>query len=354
MGSAVTTNKNRQSDEIELSKVKLPSVEPKTKEPDAVLPKMPQQRGNGNNGREILVAFQAPPAQEPADQGKAGAKAVADGKQEAEKEKPKIPDFVLDKATKLGLTQDDIKLEGKTWVGCKGDQCIPLASAKEVAAAELKEQLKALPIGSTVKIIEPKNNERKDAFVLSAGEASAGGSGFSIGSFGKFSRNPDGKTYSFTPDPALEGRIEISVPANAKPVESSSKFILASNIDSARAYVKAHPDEAIVILGTVPSQCPPCRALEEILPKEINDIRAEGKPITVLRLEYDDFASANKDFGDAASYPYMATFQRGNRADSPEVAEVQRGPILKGLQGLRQVVRGVPKELGKVLRGLTD
>ena len=292
-------------------------------------------------------------------------------KADSDKEQKNIPAPVIAKALQFGLKIEDIKLQEGMWVGCTDSSCIPLGKAssfktddknakpddkqaekkqatEEEKKAALAKQLQSLPVGSTIKVIDPAPGTRSE-FVLSKQEAQLGGSGFGIGGFGSFKKNSDG-TYSFSKAPELKNEIEVVVPGTAKNIETNIKNV--ASMKEAREYISSHPKEGIMVLGTVPSLCPPCRTLEGILPNMINDLKAEGAPVTVLRMEYDSFESAKKEFGSGATFPYMALFGKAARDQSDPDIEVTRGPIIQGLGGLRKVVRGISNDLKDSLRNI--
>ena len=157
-------------------------------------------------------------------------------------------------------------------------------------------------------------------------------------------------TYTFTKAPELKNEIEVVVPGTAKDTDTS--IINVSSMKEARDYISSHPKEGIVVLGTVPSLCPPCRTLEGILPNMINDLKSEGAPVTVIRMEYDSFESAKNEFGTGATFPYMALFGKAARDRSDQDVNVARGPVIQGLGGLRKVVRGISKDLKDSLRNI--
>ncbi len=68
-----------------------------------------------------------------------------------------------------------------------------------------------------------------------------------------------------------------------------------------RGILQSNGNQPVLFIGTVPTQCAPCRQLEPILDQVAAQLKPGAGRIVVL--EYSDFASGIADLGEGAKFP---------------------------------------------------
>ena len=69
-------------------------------------------------------------------------------------------------------------------------------------------------------------------------------------------------------------------------------------------YINERPNEAFMVSIGVPLKCPPCKLLEERLPQIVKSVNAAGSEVTIIKAEFDDFKSAQKEWGESMRFPH--------------------------------------------------
>ena len=263
-----------------------------------------------------------------------------------------IPADIIKTASRFGIAVKDIKLIEGTYVGCSGENCFPLGKAEKPAQAEKPvDPYSSVKSGSTLKFTGPGSSS---PYTLSSDLVST-----TLPGIVAISRNKDG-SFALKPDPSYKGTIEIvaaiespyTMRIDSAAIQQFQKVNPGKSVDEARQilvkqFMDANKHEPLLVVGTVPSLCPPCKLLEPCLTETGQKLgKDEGK---LLIVEYPDFESAKADFGSEARFPTLM-FLRATTSAAPPIGAER--PLLQGFRRvIGSAIEGVRKP-GEIIDGL--
>jgi hypothetical protein len=268
-----------------------------------------------------------------------------------------IPAKILKAAENKGiLAIEDIKQIPGTdnWIACKGDSCISLgtASAKPAVKAETDTQISGLRRGDALVINRYGEVVRSYAINFSSSTSSA-----KIPKLGEFKKQADG-SFTFTIESGVEARISAKnkkevIDTLPKYVKEASNIVRTKDLALVKDYVDKHPEQAFLVIVTVPALCEPCRSFETILPTILKDPSLKNQNLKVFILEYFNFEDPQREIvGSAGNFPSVLTF--GGAKFSIEIKSQPEAAVVGDARGHsdRELLEPIQNTFNRPLREL--